>query len=84
LVDSDAAELVNPLPLTIPAQSPMLTFLRRLRFLGIPLPLPQALHWGVVATYRVRVSAIPESSCGAGACFEAVLLDDAPAVPGEG
>jgi hypothetical protein len=56
----------------------VLAWLRRAPVLGTLLPAPQVLHWGVVATYRVRLRAIPESSCGSGVCFEAVLLDSAP------
>jgi hypothetical protein len=55
-----------------------LAWLRRVPVLGTLLPAPQVLHWGVVATYRVRLRAIPESSCGSVVCFEAVLLDSAP------
>jgi hypothetical protein len=66
------------LPLAWGSADALLVFLRRLPLLGNLLPAPQRLHWGEVATYRVRVQAIPGSSCGSGACFEAVLLDAAP------
>jgi hypothetical protein len=41
-------------------------------------PSSPTLHWGVVATYRVQLLAIPDSVCGASACAEANLLDSAP------
>jgi len=60
---------------------PVRGFLRGIPLVGRLVPAPQELQWGVVATYRVQlaaVPAIPDSSCGAGACAEAKLLDSAP------
>jgi hypothetical protein len=69
----------EPLPLVQGSPPPVaLAWLRRVPVLGTLLPAPQVLHWWVVATYRVRLRAIPESSCGSRVCFEAVLPDSAP------
>jgi hypothetical protein len=59
------------------APPPLVGALRQLPLLGRLMPAPQVLRWGAVATYRVRLQALTESSCGTGACFEAVLLDAA-------
>src|SRR5262249_2553509 len=67
-----------PLPLAWEGPDPLLAAVRRVPLLGGLLPAPQALDWGVVATYRVRLRAIPESICGSGVCFEAVLLGAGP------
>jgi hypothetical protein len=74
-------------PLTLVQGDPppvALAWLRRVPVLGTLLPAPQVLTWGVVATYRVRLQATPESICGSGVCFEALLLDAAPGAVGEG
>jgi hypothetical protein len=62
---------------------PAVAVLRRLPLLRGLVPAPQALRWGAVATYRVRLQAIPESICDSDICFEALLLDAAPGAVGE-
>ena len=57
---------------------PIILALRRIPLLGRLARLPQTVRWGTRATYRVRLAAAPGSSCTAGLCFEAVLLDAAP------
>jgi hypothetical protein len=63
--------------LTWAGPDPLLAVVRRVPQLGGLLPAPQAVDWGEIATYRVRLQAIPKSSCGTNVCFEAVLLDAA-------
>jgi hypothetical protein len=67
-------------PLVIVPQDPpaVVAWLFRWSPLGQLLPMPQMLHWGVVATYQVRLQATPQSICASGVCFEALLLDAAP------
>ena len=74
---------IDPLPVVHGGLDPVLGRLRRLPLLGTLLPAPQVLRWGAVATYRVRLRAIPQSICGTGVCYEAVLLDAAPDAFGE-
>jgi hypothetical protein len=57
---------------------PFRTLVRRVPLLGRLAPAPQELHWGVVATYRVRLAVVPDSICGTGECVEARLLDSSP------
>jgi hypothetical protein len=79
-----AAALTDALPLTREAANPLLARIWRIPILGDMLPAPQVLRWGAVATYRVRLRAVANSICGTTPCYEAVLLDVAPAAPGEG
>ena len=78
LVDAAAPATGQPLWLSHGEASPLWTLLRHSPFLARFAPAPQVLHWGVVATYRVQLHAIPESVCGTAACYEAALLDAAP------
>jgi hypothetical protein len=82
----DVANLVDPvdgefLPLTQVAATPLLSLLRRLPLLRDLVPAAPALHWGMRATYRVRLRAAPAGSCALAPCYEAVLLDAASASP---
>jgi hypothetical protein len=52
--------------------------LRHLPLIGRLAPQPQVLHWGGLATYRVRLRIAPADSCSFLPCYEAVLLDAAP------
>jgi hypothetical protein len=78
LVDAGSSATGQPLWLAQGDASPLRTLLRRIPLLARFAPAPQALQWQVVATYRVRVQAIPASICGTGVCVQAVLLDAAP------
>jgi hypothetical protein len=53
---------------------PMMAFLRQVPVLQTVVPAPQAIRWGAVAVYRIRLQV--ERPCGA-ACYAAVLLDAA-------
>jgi hypothetical protein len=81
IVDPDGVTL---LPLTAGPSNPLLAFVRRVPVLGGLAPAPQAVHWGVLATYRVRLGAMPHSLCGTTPCYEARLLDATPDTLGEG
>jgi hypothetical protein len=65
----------KPLLLTWAAPDPLLTLVRRLPLAGQVLSPPQVVRWWVVATYRVRLAALPANACPAPPCFGAVLLD---------
>jgi hypothetical protein len=78
LVDAASPATGQPLWLAQGDASPLRTLVRQIPFLARFAPAPQALHWGLVATYRVRVQAVPESICGTGMCSEVALLDAAP------
>jgi hypothetical protein len=78
LVDPAGTDLADPLPLTVGPSNPLLAFVRRVPVLGGLAPAPQAVHWEVVATYRVRLGAMPHRLCGTTPCYEARLLDAAP------
>jgi hypothetical protein len=81
---ADAPSSGTALPLASAGPDPLLVLVRRLPLLGGLLPAPQAAAWGKVATYRLQLWAIPDAVCAAATCYEAVLLDAAPAAPGEG
>jgi hypothetical protein len=66
------------LPLTLEASTPLPPLLRRLPLPSQWVPPPQAVRWGVVATYRVQLRAAHASSCASPPCYQAVLLDAAP------
>jgi hypothetical protein len=51
---------------------------RAIPLVGRLLPPGQAPRWGVLASYRVRIRAVPAASCTYWPCFEALLLDTAP------
>jgi hypothetical protein len=76
-VDPARPAALVPLPLTRAGPDPWMAHLRRLPLLGALVPAPQALRWGVAATYRVQVRPVAHSLCGSGQCYEAVLLDAA-------
>jgi hypothetical protein len=73
-----AVAVVDPLPLVHVAPQPLVAFLQQVPLLNNLVPVPQALQWGSVATYRVQLRGIPNSICGTGICHEALLLDTAP------
>jgi hypothetical protein len=83
LVDQEAS-LTAPLPLTWRPQSPLLAFLRRVPLLGGIVPARQGVGWMAPATYRVQLRPVPAISCGYLPCYQALLLDAAPGVLGEG
>jgi hypothetical protein len=61
--------------------NPLLAVVRALPLIG-SLVLPrQILHWGVLASYRVQIRAVPAASCSYWPCYEALLLDPAPGAP---
>lgn len=83
------AYLVDPtrfalLPLTRGASNPLLALARRVPVLDGLAPAPQVVQWGVVATYRVRLRAMPHGLCGTTTCYEALLVDAAPGSLWEG
>jgi hypothetical protein len=75
IVDPDGIPL---LPLSVGASNPLRAFVRHVPVLDSLAPVPQAVHWGTVATFRVRLRAAPANSCPGPPCYEAVLLDAAP------
>jgi hypothetical protein len=68
---------VVPLPVVRAGLDPWRTVLRRAPLLGRLIPAPQAPRWGVVATYTVRLMAVPNVFCGVNECVEGRLLDSA-------
>jgi hypothetical protein len=64
LVDAAAQASGRPLWLAPGDASPLRTLLRHIPVLARVAPAPQVLHWGEVATYRVRLQAIAGSLCG--------------------
>jgi hypothetical protein len=79
LVAVDAAAPVDPLPLAWAGVDPLRTYLRRLPVLDSLAPPTQAVRWGVGAVYRIRLRAAPAGSCAVPPCYQALLLDAAPA-----
>jgi hypothetical protein len=77
-LDQSTSPIGNPIPVGRAGLDPVRSVLRWVPLLGRLVSSPQELHWGVVATYTVRLAAIPDSMCGASACVEARLLDSAP------
>jgi hypothetical protein len=71
------------LPLLSARRDPLLTVVRHLPLLRSIATPPQVVHWGQVAVYRVQVRRRADTS-GGHASYEAVLLDAAPGVVGEG
>ncbi len=66
------------LPVVRVGLDPWRSFWRRAPLLGRLIPAPQVSHWGVVATYAVRLAPVPNVFCGINECVEARLLDSAP------
>jgi hypothetical protein len=58
--------------------TPLALAMRAAPLVGGLVPAGQAPHWGVRASYRVQIRAVPGTSCTYWPCFEAVLLDAAP------
>lgn len=81
---SSPRTMTDALMLTQGSSDPLLAQARRLPLLGDLLPAPQVLIWGVVGIYRVQLRPMADSNCGAGECYEAVLLDAAGGTPPEG
>jgi hypothetical protein len=77
LVDAGLGQPSAALPLRRAHASPLLALLRRLPQVDRLVPAPQAVHWGEVATFRVRIRAVPAGFCAAPPCYQA-LLDAAP------
>jgi hypothetical protein len=73
-----ASSTVAALPVVRVGLDPWRSFWRRAPLLGRLIPAPQVPHWGVVATYTVRLAAVPNVFCGINECVEALLLDSAP------
>jgi hypothetical protein len=73
-----AAPTVAALPIARTGLDPWRTVLRRAPLLGRLIPAPQVPRWGVVATYTVRLMAVPNVFCGMNECVEGSLLDSAP------
>ena len=73
-----ASPTVAALPIARAGLDPWRTVLRRAPLLGRLIPAPQVPRWGVVATYTVRLMAVPNVFCGINECAEAKLLDSAP------
>jgi hypothetical protein len=68
----------NILPVVRAGLDPLRSFWRRAPLLDRLAPAPQAPQWGVVATYTVRLMAVPDVFCGMHECVEGRLLDSAP------
>jgi hypothetical protein len=66
------------LPLAWAGPGPLLAVARRVPLLSGLLPAPQAVDWGEVAVYRAELRATADESCGAGTCYEALVLDAVP------
>ena len=56
-------------------EKPLLAFMHRLPFVDRFLPPAQTIEWGEPATYRVKIRALPITSCAYWPCYEAELLD---------
>src|SRR2546423_254472 len=82
LVDQPTASWLRGLPVQLGTQNPQLAFLRRLPLVGRVVPPPQGVRWGIPAVYRVQLQPTQRSVCVSSPCYEAVLEDAAPVVPG--
>jgi hypothetical protein len=74
LVDSREPDLVNPLPLALETQSPVLRALRHLPVLKRLLLPPPAPPWEMVRTYGIRLQHGTGEGCKIDTSFKAVLL----------
>lgn len=79
MFDAEGTEGAAPLPVVLLPQQRNLLLLRRLPLAGQLVPPPQALLWGRAAVYRVEVRAAAHPGCHPATCYEALLLDAAPA-----
>jgi hypothetical protein len=73
LLSAGAMDDGQPLPLVTVPGSRLLMFLRQIPLVEHTVPVPQAVHWGIVAVYRVQLRA---ARCAAGVpppCYAAVL-----------
>jgi hypothetical protein len=76
LTDPAGPGAVNPLPVRWGGPDPLLASLRAMPLVGRFVPGPQTARWGVLATYRVRLTvAAAHTLCLSTVCYEAVLLD---------
>jgi hypothetical protein len=73
-----ASPTVAALPIARAGLDRWRTVLRSAPLLGRLIPAPQVPRWGVVATYTVRLMAVPNVFCGINECVEGRLLDSAP------
>ena len=73
-----ASSTVAALPVVRGGLDPWRSFWRRAPLLGRLIAAPQVPHWGVVATYTVRLAAVHNVFCGINECVEARLLDSGP------
>jgi hypothetical protein len=78
LLDPSASGAKAALPLRGASRPPLLAALGRLPLVSPRVPAPQAIRWGALATYLVRLRAAPPTVCGTPRCYEALLLDAAP------
>jgi hypothetical protein len=65
------------LPLAEQRLNPLLALLRRLPLVHLLMPQLQVVRWGALATYRVRLMAVPATVCGPTPCYRMLLLDAA-------
>jgi hypothetical protein len=78
LRDAGPPAASGSLPLVWAGPNPLLAVVRRVPLLGGLVPVPQVMDWGEVVTYRVELRTTADGPCGAGACYEAMVLDAAP------
>jgi hypothetical protein len=83
LLDTESLGAAPPQPrvalrLAWAGLDPLLTVVRRAPLAGRFAPAPQVVHWGVVATYRVRLRTMSDGQHSAALCYEAAVLDAAP------
>jgi hypothetical protein len=64
----------DSLDLTWEPGDPLLAVVRR-------VPASQAVHWGVLGTYRARIRTVPIAPCPYWPCYQALLLDASPGSP---
>jgi hypothetical protein len=84
LRDPGAAGGRGILPLAWGQEQPGLTWLRGLPLLDRLVSAPPAPHWGVAATYRVRLATVASAQCSVAPCYQALLLDAKPGALGDG
>ena len=57
--------------------NPLVVRLRRVPLVSVVVPQPQWLRWQRPATYHVMFQTVPGTTCDAGPCINAVLVDSA-------